>query len=50
MLIYVNLLGENINTIKKNTALVDTSKEVALMTEETKYIFLSHHQNAVQYH
>jgi hypothetical protein len=52
MLVYaddVNPLGDNINTIKRNTkALIDARKEVGLEvnTEKTKYIFLSHHQNA----
>jgi hypothetical protein len=49
----VNLLGDNINTIKKSTqTLTDTSKEVGLEvnTEETKYMLLSHHQNAGQKH
>jgi hypothetical protein len=47
----VNLLGDNIDTIKKNTeGLIDTSKEVGLEvnTEKTKYLLLSHHQNAGQ--
>jgi hypothetical protein len=47
----VNLLGDNIDTIKKNTqTLIDTSKKVGLEvnTEETKYTLLSHHQNAGQ--
>jgi hypothetical protein len=46
----VNLLGDNIDTIKKNTeTLTDTSKEVGLEvnTEKTKYM-LFHHQNAGQ--
>jgi hypothetical protein len=45
----VNLLGDNIDTIKKNTqTLIDTSKEVGLEvnTEETKYMLLSRHQNS----
>jgi hypothetical protein len=45
----VNLLGDNIDTTKKNTpTLIHTSKEVGLEvnTDKTKYMFLSHHQNA----
>jgi hypothetical protein len=45
----VNLLDDNIDTVKKNTETsIDTSKEVGLEvnTEKTKYILLSHHQNA----
>jgi hypothetical protein len=41
----VNLL----DTIKRNTqTLIDDSKEIGLEinTEETKYMLLSHHQNA----
>jgi hypothetical protein len=44
----VNLLGDNIDTIKKNTeTIIDTSKEVGLETnvEKTKYMFLFRHQN-----
>jgi hypothetical protein len=47
----VNLLGDNIDTIEKNTeALIDASKEVVLEinVEKTKYVFLSRHQNAGQ--
>jgi hypothetical protein len=47
----VNLLGDNMDTIKKNThTFIDASKEVGLevITEKTKYMLLSHHQNAGQ--
>jgi hypothetical protein len=49
----VNLLGDNIDTIKKNTeTLIDAIKEVGLEvnTEKTKYMLLSRHQNAGQNH
>jgi hypothetical protein len=44
----VNLLEDNIDTIKKNTeSLIDASKEVGLeiKVEKTKYVLLSRHQN-----
>jgi hypothetical protein len=47
----VNLLGDNIDTITRNTeTLIDGSKEVGLeiYVEETKYMLLSRHQNAGQ--
>jgi hypothetical protein len=48
-----NLLGDDIETIKKNTqTLIDAGKEVGLdvNTEKTKYMLLSRHQNAGQNH
>jgi hypothetical protein len=48
---YVNLLGDNIDTIKKNTVtLIDASKEIGLEinVDKTKYILLSCHQNVGQ--
>jgi hypothetical protein len=47
----LNLLGDNINTINKNTeTLIDASKEVGLKVnvEKTKYVLVSHDQNADQ--
>jgi hypothetical protein len=47
----VNLLGDNIDTIKKNMeTLIDASEEVGLVIsiEKTKYVVLSRHQNARQ--
>jgi hypothetical protein len=44
----VKLLGDNIDTINKNTeTLIDASKEVGLEinVEKTKYMLVSHHQN-----
>jgi hypothetical protein len=47
----VNLLGDNMDTTKKNTeTLIDASKEVGLEIniEKTKYMLLSHQQNVGQ--
>jgi hypothetical protein len=49
----VNLLGGNIDTIKKNTGtLIVPSKKIGLEenAQKTKYILLSRHQNAGQNH
>jgi hypothetical protein len=49
----VNLLGDNIETIKKNSeTLNDASKEVGLEvnTDKTKYMLMYRHQNAGQNH
>jgi hypothetical protein len=48
---YVNLLEDNIETIKNNTeTLINASSEVCLKVneEKTKYMLVSHHQNAGQ--
>jgi hypothetical protein len=53
MLMTWNLLGDDADTIKKNThTLIDTGKEVGLQvnTEKTKYMLLSRHQYAGQNH
>jgi hypothetical protein len=47
----VNLLGDDIGTINKNTqTLIDASKEVGLevKVEKTKYMLVSQDQNAGQ--
>jgi hypothetical protein len=49
----MNLLGDNIDTIKKNTEpLINASKEVGLEinAEKNKYMLLYRHQNAGQNH
>jgi high-affinity K+ transport system ATPase subunit B len=49
----VNFLGNNIDTIKKNTeTLIDVSKVSSLKvnTKESKYTLLSRHQNTGQNH
>jgi hypothetical protein len=49
----MNLLGDNIDTIKKNTqTIINASREIGLIVniEKTKYMFLSRHQSASQNH
>jgi hypothetical protein len=49
----VNLLGDDIETMKKNTrTLIDAGKEVGVEvnTEKTKYMLLSSQQNGGQNH
>jgi hypothetical protein len=49
----VNLLGGNINIVKRNTeTLIDASKEVGIEVnaEKTKYVLLFRYQNAGQNH
>jgi hypothetical protein len=49
----VNLLGDDIDTIKKNTeTLIDASKGVGveINIETTKYMLLAHQQKASQNH
>jgi hypothetical protein len=48
---YMNLLGDNIDTINRNTqTLIDASNEISIEvnTEKNKYMLLSHRQNAGQ--
>jgi hypothetical protein len=45
----VNLLGDNIDTVNKNTyTVIEAGKEVGLEVnaEKSKYMLLSRHQNA----
>ena len=49
----VNLLGDNVDRIKKNTqTLIDAGRGVGLEvnTEKTEYMSLSHHKNAGENH
>jgi hypothetical protein len=46
----VNLLGDNIDTVKKNIeTFIDASKKggLEINEEKTKYMLLPHHQNSI---
>jgi hypothetical protein len=50
---YVNLLGSNVDNIKRNIeTLIEPSEEVdqEVNEEKTEYMLLSHHQNAGKNH
>jgi hypothetical protein len=49
---YVSILGENINNIKREEALLKASREFGLEenTKKTKYMVVSRHQNAEKNH
>jgi hypothetical protein len=46
----VNLLGDNISTIMKNTDALIEEVGLEVNAEKTKYMLMSHHQNAVKNH
>jgi hypothetical protein len=49
----VNIVGRNINTIKKNTdcmLVADKDAGLEVNAEKTKYMFVSCHQNGGQNH
>jgi hypothetical protein len=46
----VNLLGDNMDTIKKNTETLTEEVGVEVNTEKTEYMLLSRHQDAGQNH
>jgi hypothetical protein len=46
----VNLLGDNVDTMKENTLYASKEVNVDLNVQKTKYMLLSCHQNAGQNH
>jgi hypothetical protein len=48
----INALTENMNTVKRNTALLEGIREVGLETntQKTKYMVMSRHQTVGQHH
>ena len=46
----VNMLGENLQTVRENTEIIKANKDIGLgvNSEKTKYMITSRHQNGIQ--